>query len=91
MVATGLQVDSDGARETSQDTWCLSGVTSHQTVGRTPIGVIRCRSSLRSARTVLENAIVTAVSTVVLTVVLTGVDTRRKWYSNCNSTGTEPQ
>jgi len=46
-------------------------------VSRTPIGVIRCRSSLRSARTVLENAIVatvsTAVFTAVSTVVLTGV------------------
>ena len=34
---------------------------------RTPIGVIRCRSSLRSARTVLENAIVITVFTVVVT------------------------
>ena len=41
-------------------------------VGRTPIGVIRCRSSLRSVRTVLENTILTAVSTVALTVMPTG-------------------
>ena len=40
-------------------------------VRRTPIGVIRCRSSLRSVRTVL--AIVTAVLTTASTVVLTGV------------------
>ena len=39
---------------------------------RTPIGVIRCRSSLRSVRTVLENTILTAVSTAVSTVVPTG-------------------
>jgi len=41
---------------------CNTGVSR-----RTPIGVTRCRSSLRSARTVLENTILTAVSTVVLT------------------------
>ena len=34
---------------------------SWEPVGRTPVSVIRCRSSLRSARTVLENAILTAV------------------------------
>ena len=42
---------------------------------RTPIGVIRCRSSLRSARTALENAILTAVSTVALTPLSTAVFT----------------
>ena len=42
---------------------------------RTPIGVIRCRSSLRSARTVLENAIVITVSIVVPTVIPTGTVT----------------
>ena len=34
---------------------------------RTPVGVIRCRSSLRSVRTALENTILTAVSIVVQT------------------------
>ena len=44
-------------------------------MGCRPIGVIRCRSSLRSARTVLENTILTAVFTRALTVIPTGTVT----------------
>ena len=65
----------DGARrfptqKTVQDT--LTSGPLLQGVGaelcRTPIGVIRCRSSLRSARTVLENTTLTTVLTAILTV-----------------------
>ena len=55
---------------------------------RTPIGVIRFRSSLRLARTVLENAIVTTVSTAVSTVVPTGAVTVIVLSKNTDSQGT---
>ena len=53
----GSSRDAERAREFRLMSYCR----------RTPVGVIRFRSSLRSARTVLENAILTAVFTVVLT------------------------
>ena len=39
------------------------------TLSRTPVGVTRCRHSLRSVRTALENAMLATASTVVLTAV----------------------
>ena len=55
---------------------------------RTPIGVIRCRSSLRSVRTVLENTILTAVSTVVQAVIPTGTVTVIVLDKNTDRQGT---